>query len=136
MEWNFLSVAGAVFLGYYSLSFILQILHGIRAFVLPALGIKKNLKKLGQWAGKLYKVTHAARSTVQSSIDSVFFLIKSLPESPLCENLNRCILQLSNFDQETLKCEMSFICAKEIHVLSHACVELLNRGFQARFLDS
>lgn len=65
MEWNFLSVAGAVFLGYYSINFILQILHGIRAFVLPALGIKKNLKKLGQWAGK---VTHGARSIVQSSI--------------------------------------------------------------------
>lgn len=52
MEWNFLSGAGAVFLGYYSLNLVLQILHGIRAFVLPALGIKKNLKKLGEWAGK------------------------------------------------------------------------------------
>lgn len=52
MEWNFLSGVGAVFLGYYSLTFVLQVLHGIRAFVLPALGIKKNLKKLGQWAGK------------------------------------------------------------------------------------
>ena len=52
MEWNFLSGVGAVFLGYYSLTFVLQVLHGIRAFVLPTLGIKKNLKKLGQWAGK------------------------------------------------------------------------------------
>ena len=52
MEWNFLSGAGALFLSYYSLNFILQILHGIRAFVLPALGIRKNLKKLGQWAGE------------------------------------------------------------------------------------
>ncbi|CAH3172430.1 unnamed protein product [Porites lobata] len=50
MEWNFLSGVGAVFLGYYSLTFVLQVLHGIRAFVLPTLGIKKNLKKLGQWA--------------------------------------------------------------------------------------
>ena len=65
MEWNFLSGAGAVFLGYYSLSFILQILHGIRAFVLPALGIKKNLKKLGQWAGKLYKMPRARLCKVQ-----------------------------------------------------------------------
>jgi len=54
MEWNFLSVVGAGFLSYYSLNFVLQILHGIRAFVLPALGIKKNLKKLGQWAGKMH----------------------------------------------------------------------------------
>ena len=52
MEWNFLSGVGAVFLGYYSLNFVLQILHGIRAFVLPALGIKRNLKKFGQWAGE------------------------------------------------------------------------------------
>lgn len=50
MEWNFLSSVGAVFLGYYSLNFVLQVLRGIRAFVLPAIGIKKNLKKLGQWA--------------------------------------------------------------------------------------
>ena len=52
MEWNFLSGVGAVFLGYYSLNFVLQVLHGIRAFALPAIGIKKNLKKLGQWAGE------------------------------------------------------------------------------------
>ena len=52
MEWNFLSGVGAVFLGYYSLNFVLQVLHGIRAFFLPAIGIKKNLKKLGQWAGE------------------------------------------------------------------------------------
>ena len=52
MEWNFLSVAGAVFLGYYSLNLVLQILHGIRAFVLPALGMRKNLKKFGKWAGE------------------------------------------------------------------------------------
>ena len=51
MEWNFLSVVGAVYLGYCSLKLLLQISHGIRAFVLPALGIKKNLKKLGEWAG-------------------------------------------------------------------------------------
>ena len=51
MEWNFLSVAGAVFLGYYSLNLVLQFLHGIRAFVLPALGVRKNLKKFGKWAG-------------------------------------------------------------------------------------
>ena len=57
MEWNFLSGAGAVFLGYYSLNFVLQILHGIRAFVLPALGIRKNLKKLGEWAGKCTRST-------------------------------------------------------------------------------
>jgi len=52
MEWNFLSCVGAVFLGYCSLNLVLQILHGIRAFVLPALGMRKNLKKLGEWAGK------------------------------------------------------------------------------------
>ena len=52
MEWNFLSGVGAVFLGYYCLNFVLQVLHGIRAFVLPAIGIKKNLNKLGQWAGE------------------------------------------------------------------------------------
>ena len=51
MEWNFLSYVGAGFLGYYSLTFFLQVIHGIRAFVLPAIGIKKNLKKLGDWAG-------------------------------------------------------------------------------------
>lgn len=50
MEWNFLSGVGALFLGYYSLNFVLQVLHGIRAFVLPALGLRKNLKKLGAWA--------------------------------------------------------------------------------------
>ncbi|XP_020629979.1 very-long-chain 3-oxoacyl-CoA reductase-B-like [Orbicella faveolata] len=50
MEWNFLSCVGAVFLGYCSLNLVLQILHGIRAFVLPALGMRKNLKKLGEWA--------------------------------------------------------------------------------------
>ncbi|XP_068706685.1 very-long-chain 3-oxoacyl-CoA reductase-like isoform X2 [Montipora foliosa] len=50
MEWNFLSYVGAGFLGYYSLTFFLQVIHGIRAFVLPAIGIKKNLKKLGDWA--------------------------------------------------------------------------------------
>ena len=59
MEWNFLSGAGAVFLGYYSLNFVLQILHGIRAFVLPALGIRKNLKKLGEWAGTTFDNVHA-----------------------------------------------------------------------------
>lgn len=53
MEWNFLSGVGALFLGYYSLNFVLQVLHGIRAFVLPALGLRKNLKKFGEWAGKL-----------------------------------------------------------------------------------
>lgn len=52
MEWNFFSAAGAVFLGYYSLNLFLQIVHGIRAFVLPALGVRKNLRKLGEWAGK------------------------------------------------------------------------------------
>jgi len=52
MEWNFLSGVGALFLGYYSLKLVLQILHGIRAFVLPALGMRKNLKKLGEWAGE------------------------------------------------------------------------------------
>ena len=51
MEWNFLSGVGALFLGYYSLNFVLQVLHGIRAFVLPALGLRKTLKKLGAWAG-------------------------------------------------------------------------------------
>lgn len=50
MEWNFLSGVGALFLGYYSLNFVLQVLHGIRAFVLPALGLRKNLKKFGEWA--------------------------------------------------------------------------------------
>ncbi|XP_067052527.1 very-long-chain 3-oxoacyl-CoA reductase-B-like isoform X2 [Acropora muricata] len=50
MEWNLLSYAGAAFLGYYSFTFLLQVIHGVRAFVLPTIGIKKNLKKLGEWA--------------------------------------------------------------------------------------
>lgn len=50
MEWNLLSYVGAGVLGYYSFTFLLQMIHGIRAFVLPTIGIKKNLKKLGEWA--------------------------------------------------------------------------------------
>ena len=65
MEWNFLSGVGAVFLGYYSLNLVLQILHGIRAFFLPALGLRKNLKKLGEWAGKRWR---AGSIFVQSSV--------------------------------------------------------------------
>ena len=55
MEWNLLSYVGAGFLGYYSFTFLLQMIHGIRAFVLPTIGIKKNLKKLGEWAGKILR---------------------------------------------------------------------------------
>ncbi|KAK2568464.1 Inactive hydroxysteroid dehydrogenase-like protein 1 [Acropora cervicornis] len=54
MEWNLLSYAGAAFLGYYSFTFLLQVIHGVRAFVLPTIGIKKNLKKLGEWAAVTY----------------------------------------------------------------------------------
>lgn len=71
MEWNFLSAAGAVFLGYYSLNLFLQIVHGIRAFVLPALGVRKNLRKLGEWAGK----GSMARSIAQSSVRYLRFLV-------------------------------------------------------------
>ena len=76
MEWNFLSGVGAVFLGYYSLTFVLQFLHihGIRAFVLPTLGIKKNLKKLGQWAGKAASMSFTCAKIVLflKSVSSFF----------------------------------------------------------------
>lgn len=64
MEWNFLSGVGAVFLGYYSLNLVLQILHGMRAFLLPALGMRKNLKKLGEWAGKRWRAGFIVQSSV------------------------------------------------------------------------
>ena len=70
MEWNFLSCAGAVFLGYYSLNLVLQILHGVRAFVLPALGMRKNLKKFGEWAGKRWRAGFIVQSSVR-----LFFLV-------------------------------------------------------------
>ena len=49
---SFLSVIGAVFLSYHGLSLAYQALCGIRSFVLPALGIKKDLRKYHPWAGE------------------------------------------------------------------------------------
>ena len=49
---SFLSVIGAVFLSYHGLSLAYQVLCGIRSFVLPALGIKKDLRKYHPWAGE------------------------------------------------------------------------------------
>ena len=49
---SLLSVVGALFLGYQGLSLACQVVHGLRSFVLPALGIKKNLKMYHPWAGR------------------------------------------------------------------------------------
>ncbi|XP_031568031.1 very-long-chain 3-oxoacyl-CoA reductase-B-like [Actinia tenebrosa] len=46
-----LSVVGAAFLAYHGLNFGLQVLQGIRTFILPSLGFKKNFKRsFGSWA--------------------------------------------------------------------------------------
>lgn len=46
-----LSVAGAAFISYYCLRFVLHILRAVRSFFLaPALGLGLNVKKLGSWA--------------------------------------------------------------------------------------
>ena len=112
MEWNFLSGVGAVFLGYYSLTFVLQFLHGIRAFVLPTLGIKKNLKKLGQWAGK-------AASMRFTCAKIVLFLksVSSFFPSKFQVILVILNVHLSSQMPEALKLCVLFLC---VHILQ-AC---------------
>ena len=106
MEWNFLSGVGAVFLGYYSLTFVLQVLHGIRAFVLPTLGIKKNLKKLGQWAGKAGYMRLAC-----AKIELFLKSVSSFFPSKFQVVLVILNVHLSSQMQEALKlCVFFFVC--------------------------
>ncbi|XP_020904235.1 inactive hydroxysteroid dehydrogenase-like protein 1 isoform X1 [Exaiptasia diaphana] len=50
MAANILSVVGGVFLAYHGINFILQVIQGVKAFVLPSLGFRKDLKAFGSWA--------------------------------------------------------------------------------------
>ena len=47
---SFLSVLGAFTLAYCGFKLSFSVLRGIRAFILPSLGFKKNLKQYGSWA--------------------------------------------------------------------------------------
>lgn len=51
MAANILSVVGGVFLAYRGVNFLLQVIQGIKTFVLPSLGFRKDLKAFGSWAG-------------------------------------------------------------------------------------
>ncbi|XP_031563323.1 very-long-chain 3-oxoacyl-CoA reductase-B-like [Actinia tenebrosa] len=45
-----LEVIGGCFIAYYLINLLRRAVTGLRAFVLPSLGIKKNLKSFGSWA--------------------------------------------------------------------------------------
>ena len=47
---SFLSAVGALAVVYCGFKFSLSLLRGFRAFILPALGFKNNLKRYGAWA--------------------------------------------------------------------------------------
>lgn len=47
---SFLSTVGAIALAYCGLKLSLSVLRGFRAFILPSLGFKTNLKRYGSWA--------------------------------------------------------------------------------------
>jgi len=46
-----LQILGGGLVAYHALSLFGKILTGIRAFILPRLGFRKNLRSFGSWAG-------------------------------------------------------------------------------------
>ena len=51
-ESKFFALAGVVAVSYLTLKFIYSCLKGIRAFIIAkAIGVGKNLRKYGEWAG-------------------------------------------------------------------------------------
>lgn len=49
---SFLAVFGGLSLAYLGVKLIIQIIQGLRTFILPSIGFRNNLKKFGDWAGK------------------------------------------------------------------------------------
>lgn len=75
-----LEVIGGCFLAYHLINLLRRSVTGLRAFVLPLLGIKKNLKSFGSWAGTHTK-SEVRKSTMQEL--TIFSVKKCFIKCPL-----------------------------------------------------
>lgn len=75
-----LEVIGGCFLAYHLINLLRRSVTGLRAFVLPLLGIKKNLKSFGSWAGTHTK-SEVRKSTMQEL--TIFSVKKMFHKMPL-----------------------------------------------------